>query len=285
MIRKIILPVRGDGKGNNVFAHAAALAHRFEAQVVVTHCRPRPADMLPFGVPIPGILKDQLAKQAVELADQEEGVLRSEFAQQAEALGLKLLEKPNGSGACASWIEEAGRQVDVIKHHGRLADIIAVAQPDIDRNLGANTLKSALFHTGRPVLMCPPTDTAPKTLGEKITIAWNGSTEASRAVIALTINIIERAHEVTILSAGTEIHGAGASDLVDYLAQRGISAKIDRFQPKKRIGDELLARSQACGADLMIMGAYGDSHERETVFGGNTQVIVDTAKFPVILVH
>lgn len=284
MIRKIILPVRGDGKGNNVFAHAAALAHRFEAQVVVTHCRPRPADMLPFGVPIPGILKDQLIRQAVELADQEEGVLKSEFIQLAETLGLKVLDKPNGSGACASWIEEAGRQVDVIKHHGRLADLIAVAQPDVDRNLGANTLKSALFHTGRPVLMCPSTTSVPKTLGEKITIAWNGSTEAARAV-ALTSGIIEKASEVTILSAGTEIHGASSSDLEDYLSHRGITAKIERFQAKKKIGEELLARTQACGADLMIMGAYGDSHERETVFGGNTQVIVDNAEIPVILVH
>ncbi|TQV82254.1 universal stress protein [Denitrobaculum tricleocarpae] len=284
MIRKIILPVRGDGKGNNVFAHAAALAHRFDAQVVVTHCRPRPADMLPFGVPIPGILKDQLVRQAVELADQEEGVLKTEFIQLAEHLGLKVLDKPNGSGACASWIEESGRQVDVIKHHGRLADLIVVAQPDVDRNLGANTLKSALFHTGRPVLMCPPTNTPPKILGEKLTIAWNGSTEAARAV-ALTIGIIERAQEVTLLSAGTEIHGASSSDLESYLATRGITAKIERFQAKMKIGEELLARTKACGADLMIMGAYGDSHERETVFGGNTQVIVDKAEIPVILVH
>lgn len=284
MIRKIILPVRGDGKGDNVFAHAAALAHRFDAQVVVTHCRPRPADMLPFGVPIPSLLKDQLVRQAVELADQEEGVLRSEFTQLAERLGLKVLDKPNGSGASASWIEEAGRQVDVIKHHGRLADLIAVAQPDIDRNLGANTLKSALFHTGRPVLMCPPAATPPETLGERVTIAWNGSTEAARAV-ALTLGIIERALEVTILSAGTEIHGAGSGDLEEYFAQRGISAKVERFQPKGKIGEELLARTKACGADLMIMGAYGDSHEHETVFGGNTQVIVDNANTPVILVH
>lgn len=284
MIRKIILPVRGDGKGKNVFAHAAALAHRFEAQVVVTHCRPRPADMLPFGVPIPGILKDQLVRQAVELADQEEGVLKSEFTELAESLGLKVLEKPNGNGASASWIEESGRQVDVIKHHGRLADLIAVAQPDVDRNLGANTLKSALFHTGRPVLMCPPAKTPPKTLGDKITIAWNGSTEAARAV-ALTSRIIERASEVTVLSAGTEIHGATSSDLEEYLGHRGITAKVDRFQAKKKIGEELLARTKDCGADLMIMGAYGDSHERETVFGGNTQVIVDNAEIPVILVH
>ena len=33
------------------------------------------------------------------------------------------------------------------------------------------------------------------------------------------------------------------------------------------------------------MGAYGDSHERETVFGGNTQTVVDTATTPVIFNH
>ena len=52
--------------------------------------------------------------------------------------------------------------MDVIKRHGRLADLVAVAKPDRDRNLGVNTLKSALFNTGRPVLLCPPADTAPQ---------------------------------------------------------------------------------------------------------------------------
>jgi nucleotide-binding universal stress UspA family protein len=35
----------------------------------------------------------------------------------------------------------------------------------------------------------------------------------------------------------------------------------------------------------MVMGAYGDSHEKETIFGGNTQYIVDNANMPVVLVH
>ena len=284
MLRKIIIPVRGDGKGENVLTHAAAMARRFDAHVVVTHCRPRPEDLLPFGVPIPAILKKQLMKQAVELADQEEGVLRSEFIELAETLGLKVMQQPNGTSPSASWIEEAGRQVDVIKRHGRLADLIVVAQPDIDRNLGANTLKSALFHTGRPVMMCPPAKAPFTELGDRITIAWNGSTEAARAV-ALTMGVIEKASHVTVLSAGSEIHGAGSNDLLSYLAERGIAANIDRFNPEKSIGAELLLRSKACGADVMIMGAYGNSHERETVFGGNTQTIVDTADMPVILVH
>ncbi|MGI9486150.1 MAG: hypothetical protein ACR2RF_09800 [Geminicoccaceae bacterium] len=47
MIRNILVLVRGDDKGDNVLAHAAALARCFKAHIEVTHCRPRTEDMLP----------------------------------------------------------------------------------------------------------------------------------------------------------------------------------------------------------------------------------------------
>jgi nucleotide-binding universal stress UspA family protein len=284
MIRKIMIPVRGDGKGDNVFAHAAALARRFKAHVVVTHCRPRGEDLMPYGVPIPSAMKELLLKQTMEIANQVEGGLRAEAEALARQFRLKMTGKANGKTASASWVEEQGRQVDIIKHHGRLADIICVAKPDVDRNLGANTLKSALFNTGRPVMMCPHADMPPKTLCDKVAIGWNGSIEAARAV-ALTMGIIESAREVTILSCGTELHGASAEDLQSYLAERGVAAKLERFVARKKIGQELLERTRAAGADTLIMGAYGDSHELETIFGGNTQYVVDKATTPVILVH
>jgi nucleotide-binding universal stress UspA family protein len=46
-IRRILVPVRGDGKGEGVLDHAVTLARRFAAHVDVLHCRPRPEDMLP----------------------------------------------------------------------------------------------------------------------------------------------------------------------------------------------------------------------------------------------
>jgi nucleotide-binding universal stress UspA family protein len=284
VIRKIVIPVRGDGKGDNVFAHAAALARRFKGHVVVTHCRPRGEDLMPYGVPIPGAMKKLLLKQTLEIADQVEEGLRAEVEALAKQFKLTMTDKANGETATASWVEEQGRQVDIIKHHGRLADIICVAKPDVDRNLGANTLKAALFNTGRPVMMCPLAESPPDVLGDKIAIAWNGSIEAARAV-ALTMGIIETASEITILSCGTEVHGASAEDLQNSLADRGITTKVERFDAKKKIGLELLERSKVAGADTLIMGAYGDSHERETIFGGNTQYVVDNSTMPVILVH
>ncbi len=282
-IHTITIPVRGDNKGNNVLAHAAVLAKRFAAHVTVLHCRPRPADLLPYGVPVPGFLRDQIMSSASDLADEEEKSLRAEFTQLIAELGLT--ERAAGGGVpSASWQEAPGRQIDVLKHYGRLADLIMVPKPDRDRNLGANTLRSALFASGRPVLMCPPRDDAPTTLGEHIAIGWNGSIEASRAV-ALSMGLIESAKEVTIISAGEEVHGATCEDLAATLALRGVTTRIERFVVRGSIGDQLLEQAEKAKADMLIMGAYGDSHERETVFGGNTQAVVDNATMPVVLVH
>lgn len=285
MIRKILVPVRGDGKGDNVLAHASALAHRYNAHIEVVHCRARPEDLMPYGVHIPEFLRKQIIKQSYEVADQEEAGLRGELEVLAKSLKLEQSADSIGKTATISFVEEAGRQVDVIKRRGRLSDMIAVAKPDRDRNLGHNTLKAALFHSGRPVLMCPRADPAPTMLGAKVSLAWNGSAESARA-LSQCKSVLRSADTIWILSNGKHSGvGTSAEDLVGYLALHGITATIEGFSAKRDIGGELLRTSAALGADMMIMGAYGDSHERETVFGGNTQTVVDSATKPVLLNH
>ena len=79
--------------------------------------------------------------------------------------------------------------------------------------------------------------------------------------------------------------GTSVEDLRAYLAMHQIDAEIVRFEAKSKIGAALLKTSMGLGADMLVMGAYGDSHERETVFGGNTQQVVDGAEIPVLLSH
>jgi len=285
MIRKILVPVRGDGKGDNVLAHAAALALGHKAHIVVTHCRARPQDLMPYGVPIPKFLRDQIVAQSAEVADQEEQILRGELTALATKLGLTLGDSQAGKAATVAYVEETGRQVDVIKRHGRLADLIAVAQPDVDRNLGTNTLKAALFHSGRPVLMCPDMDNPPKQLGVSVALAWNGSAEAARA-LAQSMPAIRHAQTVTLLSNGSDAGpGTTIDDVLDYLAAHGVTAQVNRFESGRSIPKALLAAAMAAKADMLIMGAYGDSHERETLFGGNTQYIIDASDLPVLFSH
>lgn len=284
MIHSIVVPVRGDGKGDNVFAHAAVLASRFNAHIKVAHCRARAEDLMPYGVAISAPLKKLLLSQSADLADQVEQGMRDELEALSVKMNVRMTVKAIKGQPGASWVEEQGRQVDVIKRHGRIADIICVAKPDVDRNLGFNTLKAALFNTGRPVMMCPPTEELPKVLCDKVAIGWNGSAEASRAV-AMTMGIIQNASQVTILSAGTEINGADSDSLAEYFASRGIQATVQRFEAKRKVGPKLLKHAMAAEVDTLIMGAYSDSHEKETIFGGNTQYVVDNAEIPVVFVH
>lgn len=282
MIRKILVPVRGDGLGENVLAHAAVFARRFDAHVQVVHSHPTLQDLMPYGVVVPGFMRKQIEEAAAASAGSEETMLHEEAVALAKKFGLT--EQRAGSGPSTSFVEYAGKQAIAVRQYGRLADLICVPKPDRKSNLGTNTLQSALYSSGRPVMMCPPRAGMPETLGESVTIGWNGSLEASRAV-ALSMPIIEKAGTVTILTTGKQAEATSATDLAEYLTLCGISAEIREFQKRDSIGHELLNQSAAAGADLLIMGAYHDSYERETIFGGNTQVVVSDATMPVVFVH
>ena len=258
-LHTIMLPVRGDGKGDNVLAHAAVLAKRFAARVRVVHCHPKTEDLMPFGVVIPNMLRKQIEEAASRNVDVTREQMTEGFRVLARDLGLADQDHEAGK-ATARFIEYEGKQVDAVKQFGRLADLICVAQPDRSTKLGFNTLKSALFASGRPVMMCPHLDSVPEDLGRHVAIGWNGSLEASRA--------------------------ATAEDLVRYLELKGVQSNIRAFAPKSGVvGEQLLWETAASGADLLVMGAYHDSYERESLFGGNSQIVVDRAQFPVVMVH
>jgi nucleotide-binding universal stress UspA family protein len=284
MLSKILVPVRGDGMAETVLGHAAALAKRHKAHIVVAHCRSLTEDLMPFGVPLPPFARDTIVKQAKELAEQQEQEVREQLHRLAGTLDLEETDSPRRGTASIEFVEVYGRMADVIKHKGRLTDLVVVGKPDRDRNLGTNSLKSGLFRTGRPVLMCPPGGAIPPELGVRITVAWNGSLESSRAV-GLTLDLTAAAESVTILSGGKgEPHHATAEELVDYYRSRGIGATIHRFEDRNP-GIALLKKTVELDASLLVMGAYGHSHERETLFGGNTQAVVDQANIPVVMVH
>lgn len=284
MLARILVPVRGDGRGETVLRHAAALAHRHSAHIVVTHCRTRAEDITFHNISLPSFARATMTTQVTELANQEEAALREALHAMAGQLDLTETDRPDGTRATFEFIEAFGRMADVIKHNGRLTDLIVVAKPDRDRNLGTNALKSALFQTGRPVLMCPPVASVDRDFGSRITVGWNGSLEAARTV-ALTLDLAAASERVTILAAGRgQVHTATPEQLLDYYRLRGINAEIERFEARNP-GLALLDKTREAGAGLLVMGAYGQSHERETLFGGNTQSVVDKAEIPVVMAH
>ena len=284
-LRSILVPVRGDGKGESVLDHALCLARRHNAHIEVLHCRPKPEDMVPYGVPLPSSLRQSLINSAKGLADEEEGKMRQLFDAYCEKRGIQEVDDfpwPQDA-VSATWREATGKQANVIGVKGRLVDLIAVPKPDRSQNLGLNTLQAALLESGKLVLMCPPQDCS--SLGARIAIAWNGSGEVARAVTA-ALPVLKLADEVILLTPEGKDLPVTAGEAAIYLETHGVSCRTQSFaRTSSTIAETLLDNAKKVGADSLLMGAYGQSRQRELIMGGVTQFVVDHADLPILLMH
>lgn len=283
MIKTILVPVRGDGMVATVLAHAAELAKQHGAQVNVVHCRAQAKDLMPQGIPLNDFARKVMMEQAGELANRQEDHLRGILHRLTREYGLTEDASTDGSAIC-TFAEEQGRMADVVKHAGRLSDLIVLPKPQRERNLGQSSLKAALYGAGRPVLICPGQLQPDETFAQHVAVGWNGSLPASRAV-ASSLDIVGAAKRVSILTGGkVQTHGPEVDELVDYYALRGITAEIVRFAGKDP-ATELLKTCADIGASLLVTGAYSHSHETEMLFGGNTERIVDNTELPILMAH
>lgn len=284
MLTRLLVPVRGDGMAPSVLAHAARLARRHKAHMQVVHCRMKPADLMPRGAIMPSFARKTMVEQATTYADREEDHLRAALHSFAEDSGLDEGPPRPGKAATCEMVEESGQMADIVTHNGRLADLIVLAKPQRERNLGHTSLKSALYDAGRPVLLCPPDAPARDELGARIAVGWNGSLPAARAVMS-TLDLARMAQSVDLLAIGKgEPHGPDADELATYYALRGVETRTHRFEAKS-VARGLLEKAGTVGADMLIVGAYSRSQGSEMLWGGDTQAIIDATGMPVVLVH
>ncbi len=285
-IKSILVPIRGDGRGELVLDYARLIASRSGAHIQAVHAQARPEDYLPFGTLISGKMRETILQSAITTAKDEEDHYRVLFTDYCTRNKLTILDKPPSPGnrMTASWREETGKQAAVIARRGRLTDLIVVPKPENESRLGANTLESALMETGKLVLMAPP---APATqISDHIAVAWSGSAEAARAV-ALAMPLLCTAKKVTLLTAETgEPQALGADDLVDHLRWHNIEPDVQGFNTSNHdVGGPLLARCQEIGADCLLMGAFGHNRNRELILGGVTQYVIENTELPILFAH
>ncbi len=287
-IKSIIAPVRGDGKGESVLGLALAIGRKFDSHIDVLHVHARPEDMIPFGVPISRALQKTITDAADNLARQEEERIRARFDEYTKAKGVTVVPADAADypvdRLSMSWHEETGKQAAVIRRLGRYSDLIVVARPEREGALGMNTLTSALFDVRKLTAVAPP---EPVTeTGRHIAIAWNGSTEAARAV-SWSLPLLSKADSVSILTAPDKDNTDTGSDrIARYLHLHGIEAQTDTFKAGRRdIGQPLLDAVAKRGGDMIVMGGFGSEKRRELVLGGVTQYLVENAGLPLIMAH
>jgi len=180
------------------------------------------------------------------------------------------------------WRGDSVIQDPTLGSFARVYDVTVLNRPGA-RGGRMTALENALFESGRPVLMAPPSP--PASFGQIVVIHWNASTEVCRA-ISMAMPILRKAKRVVVLSVeGSMVPGPAAQDAVVYLECHDIAAS-EKSVPNRgqRPGAVLLAEARALGADLLIKGAYTQSRLRQMVFGGATQHVLTAAELPVFLV-
>jgi nucleotide-binding universal stress UspA family protein len=190
------------------------------------------------------------------------------------------------SGPSYGWLDDASDGEGTVGSYGRIFDLIVLSRPDaMSTGLEHRALESALFESGRPVLLSPPSP--PKQIATNIMIAWNGSTEQART-IAFAMPLLRRSERVTVLTipGGAAVPGPSGEQVTRSLQRNGIAANLLTVQLDGRsTGETVLATCAAQGCDLLIKGAYTQSRLRQLIFGGTTSHILANAMLPVFMAH
>jgi len=283
---KLLADIDGEAGSEAVVSAALQLGQAFAARVELLHIELSDEEAIP--IVAEGMAAGAVGQMLESLSEQ-----RQIRAETAEAL-YKTLCVDAGLATCepddqavpgrfrVAFRHIAGRESDELARHGRLADLVIVRGPVAEASF-SQAVETAIFATGRPLLMIPAS--LPERLGSSLAIAWDGTLGAARATGA-ALPLLRRAETVTILTADMEKAGTKPSALADYLAEHGISARTWAFLPDEgALGERLLGETEAAGADMLVMGAYGHSRLREMVLGGVTQSVTAKATIPVFMAH
>lgn len=183
------------------------------------------------------------------------------------------------------WTEADSARDAFVGSYGRVFDIIVFGRPgSYPAGASMAAVEAALFESGRPILIAPPT--APTRLGDNVVIAWNRSTETARCV-ALAMPLLYAAKKVTVLMVtGGMVPGPDGDQLALHLQRNGIAANSVTADPgNKNSGEVFLEKAAELGCDLLIKGAYTQSRLRQMIFGGATSHILAKTTVPVFMAH
>jgi nucleotide-binding universal stress UspA family protein len=280
-MKTILVPTEQNAAMASALDTALLLAQKFDGCIEGFPLRPAVADMVAMD-PDAGLTMVAVKENDAEMARHAEEAFRAFM--QSHSIKQRSAETSAASLSWA-WNGAAPSGHDFAGSYGRVFDVIVLARPGEEwQSPSMITLESALFESGRPVLIAPPV--SPRSLGTNILIAWNRSTEQARAT-AFAMPLLRLAERITILTVeGSTVAGPSGVELARSLKMNGIAAEPMTVAPGKvSAGETILAKAAELGCDLIVKGAYTQSRLRQMIFGGTTRHILANAKLPVLMAH
>jgi nucleotide-binding universal stress UspA family protein len=273
--KNIVVFADGSDEGLCRVRSALELARPREAHVEVRHFADAPPMPFPGEVSERGDIMFEALQAAQEKADVEKRAI--------EAVG------PLGRtfSVYARPVQYLQRAVSLAS---RGADLVIVGQPEKGGKQD-QVLSGALFGSGAPCLVLPRWVISPKW-GRRVLVAWKGTAESARAVLAALPLLVE-AEQVRVLV----VDSRGEEEGEDIETLRRIIVRWQRHGVKN-IDEPVLVKSEfgeapaaiadeaeGFGADLLVMGAYGHARAAEWVFGGVTRHMARHSRLPILMAH
>lgn len=281
-MRNILAHVEPGPGLDSVLQCARLVAERFGSYVEGYHMRPGHPDIIAAGADgFVAAAPDLIAGFERETRERaNEAAARFEAFREAWGVPRRTQARPGQP--CADWRVEDTTGQGAIGSRGRIFDLIVVGRPIAgSATPSMAALETALFEAGRPLLVAPPQP--PHSLGERVAIAWNGSTETARTV-AFAMPLLKQASAVLVLTVeGGSVPGPTGSELAAMLRWHELEVEErEALRGERTVGQAILEEAAAWGADLLLKGAYTQSRLRQMIFGGATSHILAHAELPVL---
>ncbi|NJO31877.1 MAG: universal stress protein [Rhodospirillales bacterium] len=275
--RNILVYLNDAYKAPRIVQHATELARAFESRLVGLHVTVERG----FGLP-PAI----------------EGLTfsRNEEADHLRAIFEEVTTKGRVCGEFRQIKSEGRRPIDIVIARAFAADLVVAGQTTRDWMISPVELPAHVIREcGRPVLIVPE-DEQGAALPQKVVLAWNQQREATRAVYdglplirgasAIELFVIEEPSGKGKFDGYSDQALGAPNDFVAGLAEHGIKPVIVAVKSTgKPIGHQICARAREQNADLLVMGAYGQSPMRELLMGGPTHQVLSNLSTPTLFSH
>ena len=264
---------------DRVLDAAISVARDNDAHLIGLHVIPRvPIIYAVAAAEIP----QAIVQQQEELLQGEANTLRDQFEEACRKGGVKAEWRCNR-------IEHADMASE-ISSQALCADLIVTAQNEQDTfGLESDLPSRVVTETGRPVLIIPRSGKFPK-IGKNVVIAWNGSKEAVRASLD-ALPFLQSANAVKVLAIDPDCREgydsiALGEEIALCLARHDVKAEAAvSTSGSISVGDAILNRLADENYDLLVMGCFGHSRLRETLFGGVTRDLLEHMTAPVLMSH
>jgi CrcB protein len=249
----------------NLLDSAQALATIFGSPLAALHVRIDPETSV---IPSAEVLTQPAAVAITQTQTNLQAAVAREVADWQARTGAKL-----------TFLEPFGSETLETARVG--ADAAAIVAPlPRQRNLAQSAMNTAIFDTGRPVLVLP--EGAVFRPSGHVAIGWKDIAHA-RAAIAAAMPVIAQAQQITLIAIGDpgKLRTDHALALLGEHAAR--AQVINPPRDNRKVGDQLLAEAKAHGAGALVLGAYRHGRVAEWMLGGVTGSVLETTFIPLFL--